>query len=124
MNSELTHEVIGAAIDVHKELGPGLLEKAYQRALKYELQLRQLDVEDEVFLPLQYKGRDLNCNYRVDLWVDRKLILEIKAVDKITDIHRAQLLSYLKMSNTKLGLILNFNTAQLKDGIERLILSH
>ena len=113
--------VIGCAIKVHSALGPGLLESAYQECLFYELRRAGLAVEKQKPLPLVYESVKLECGYRVDLLVEGKLILEIKSVEALTDIHLAQLLTYLKLSNCKLGLLMNFNVVQLKQGIKRVV---
>jgi GxxExxY protein len=116
----VTHQIIGAAIDVHKSLGPGMLESAYEACLGYELQLRGLKVEHQKALPLYYKDIILDCGYRLDIVVEDQVIVEIKSVSAIASIHEAQLLSYLKMSDCKRGLIINFNVRMLKDGIRRM----
>lgn len=116
----LTGSIIGAAIEVHRMLGPGFLESAYETCLIYELQLRQLKVEQQKALPIFYKEIRLNCGYRLDLVVEDQVIVEIKAVNDIAPIHEAQLLSYLKMSTYRKGLLINFNVQLLKDEIHRL----
>src|SRR5271170_7815766 len=115
----LTSNIIGAAIEVHRSLGPGLLESAYQTCLLYELRLRRLKVESQKPLPVFYKDVMLDCGYRLDLVVDDQVILEIKSVVGFAPIHEAQLLSYLKLSDYKIGLLINFNMKILKDGIRR-----
>jgi GxxExxY protein len=115
----LTELVIGCAIEVHKHLGPGLLESSYEGCLLKELQLRGVDVLRQVELPISYKGLDLGVGYRLDIIVPSALIIELKAVDKLAPIHTAQLLTYLKLSGIKTGLLINFNTAKLVDGIKR-----
>ena len=115
----LTELVIGCAIEVHKHLGPGLLESSYEGCLLKELQLRGVDVLRQVELPISYKGLDLGVGYRLDIIVPGALIIELKAVDKLAPIHTAQLLTYLKLSGIKTGLLINFNTARLVDGIKR-----
>ena len=115
----LTELVIGCAIEVHKHLGPGLLESSYEGCLLKELQLRGVDVLRQVELPISYKGLDLGVGYRLDIVVPGALIIELKAVDKLAPIHTAQLLTYLKLSGIKTGLLINFNTAKLVDGIKR-----
>ena len=112
--------VIGAAIEVHKTLGPGLLESIYEECLAHELKLKTVYFERQKELPVEYKGLKLNCGYRVDLLIQDQLILELKACDAIQPIHEAQLLTYLKLSGIKYGLLINFNTPYLKDGIKRL----
>ncbi len=123
MNRELdsvTGDIIGAAIDVHRVLGPGLLESAYEACLSHELRLRQLNVEQQKPLPIFYKGVTLDCGYRVDIVVENQVIIEIKSVVGLAPIHEAQLLSYLKMSGYKIGLLINFNVKMLKDGVRRI----
>lgn len=117
--SALTGTIIGAAIEVHRALGPGLLESAYEACLIYELRLRRLKVESQKPLPIFYKDVMLDCGYRLDLVVDDQVIIEIKSVNGIAAIHEAQLLSYLKLSECKIGLLINFNMKILKDGIRR-----
>ena len=119
---ELTNSIIGCAIEVHKTLGPGLLENIYSKCLSDELQSRGINFVTETSLPVSYKGRNLEMGYRLDFIIEDKLILELKTVEKILPIHRAQLLTYLKISKLKLGLLLNFNSTVMKDGIVRLIL--
>jgi len=118
--NELTHEVISAAIEVHKSLGPGLLESAYEECLCRELGLREIPYERQKELPIEYKGVRLDCAYRLDIVVANSLILELKACDKLERIHEAQLLTYLKLTGMKLGLLINFNVPVLKDGIRRI----
>ena len=117
----LTNRILNAAIHVHKQLGPGLLESTYETCLKYELNKRGFRVERQKGLPVRYEGITLDCGYRIDLLIDGKVILELKAVDKITDVYVAQLLTYLKLSGCKVGLLLNFNTKLLKSGMRRLV---
>jgi GxxExxY protein len=112
----LTEQVIGAAIEVHRELGPGLLESAYEECLCYELSLRGLKFIRQMPLPVRYKGVTLDCGYRIDLLVGDSLILELKCCDHILPVHEAQLLTYLKLTNKRVGLILNFNVAVLTRG--------
>ncbi|SRR5690606_14927615 len=119
----LTSKIIGAAIEVHKHLGPGLLESAYEQCLAYELHERGLLVERQVMLPVLYKEIELDHGYRIDLLVQGKIVLELKAVEEITPVHEAQVLSYLKFSKCPVGLLFNFNVLRLKDGgIRRFIL--
>lgn len=115
----LTEKVIGCAIEVHRALGPGLLENAYQQALAYELSQSELSFELEVPLSVEYKKVHLECGYRLDIVVENSLIVELKSVDALVGIHTAQLLTYLKLSNIKTGLLLNFNTELMVDGIKR-----
>ncbi|QQS43000.1 MAG: GxxExxY protein [Acidobacteriota bacterium] len=117
----LSGKVIGAAIRVHSELGPGLLESSYQECLHYELTDSGLYVEKEKGLPLTYREINLECGYRVDLFVENRLIIEVKAVERMNDVHLAQVLTYLKLSGCHVGLLLNFHCARMKDGIRRVI---
>ena len=117
-----TESVIGAAIAVHRELGPGLLESAYEACLAFELVERGLTVEQQKALPVKYRGVKVDCGYRIDLLVGGKVIIELKAVERLEPIHEAQLLSYLKLSGCKVGLLINFNVKVLKSGIRRLVL--
>jgi GxxExxY protein len=119
--SELSGKIIGNAIEVHKVLGPGLLESAYEQCLMYELKRLNLKVEQQKSLPIIYKTIKLDCGYRMDLVVEDKIIIELKSVEKILPIHKAQVLSYLKLAKYKLGLLINFNVNYLKDGIVRLV---
>jgi len=118
----LTYETIGAAIEVHKLLGPGLLESTYRECLCRELALRGISFRREYGLPLQYKGIRLDCGYRIDLLVADLVVVEIKAVEQLAPVHDAQLLTYLRIGGWKLGLLINFNVVVLKDGIRRKIL--
>ncbi len=118
----ITNQIIGAAIEVHKALGPGLLESAYEECLCRELTLRRIEFERQKPLPVEYKGTRLDCGYRIDLSVAGAVVVEIKAIEAIAPIHEAQLLSYLKLGGWKLGLLINFNVSVLKDGIRRRIL--
>ncbi len=115
----LTGRVIGCAIEVHRILGPGLLESTYQQCLARELALQEIHYKLEYPLPVEYKGVHLDCGYRVDVLVEEQLILELKAVQEVQAIHQAQLLTYMKLSNITTGLLINFNTNLLKDGIKR-----
>jgi GxxExxY protein len=119
--NQLTSQVIGAAIEVHKALGPGLLESVYEECLCFELKERGIGFHRQETLPVQYKNVKLDCGYRLDLIVESKIILELKACEKIDDIHRAQLLTYLKLSGLKVGLIINFNVPILRDGLVRIV---
>jgi len=119
--NEITHAVIGAAMDVHRELGPGLLESAYEACLTFELLQRGLKVERQKPVPVVYRGHQLDCGYRIDLLVQDSVVVEVKAVDRTTDVHMAQLLSYLKLANCKVGLLINFNVMILKDGVKRMV---
>jgi GxxExxY protein len=120
-HEELTEQIIAAAIEVHRELGPGLLESAYEECLCYELSQRGLAFQRQVPLPVAYKGVRLDCGYRLDIVVGDKIVLELKSVEEITDLHKAQLLTYLRISGKKVGLLMNFNVPVLKDGIVRLV---
>jgi len=117
-----TSPIIGAAIEVHRFLGPGLLESAYEECLCHELYLRGLSFERQVALPVSFKGLQLDCGYKIDLVVERKVIIELKAVEEILPVHEAQLLTYLKLSGKHVGLLINFNVALLTRGIIRRIL--
>ena len=116
---QITEKIIGAAMKVHSALGPGLLESAYQACLIRELENQGLSVESEVILPLKYEGEVIDAGYRMDLLVEDAVVLELKSVDKILPIHEAQLITYLKLSGRKVGLLINFNVLHLKDGITR-----
>ena len=119
--NEISGQIIDAAIRVHSALGPGLLESAYEACLMFELSRRGLRVQQQLPLPVKYEGLLLEVGYRIDLLVEDKVIVEIKTVSKLARIHQAQLLSYLKMSNRRLGLLLNFHELHLKDGIKRMV---
>lgn len=119
--NKLSSIIIGCAIEVHKELGPGLLESAYQKCLLHELRRNKLKVVEEKSLPIIYKDIKLDHGYRIDLLVEDRIVVEIKTVEYFTDVHSAQVLTYLKLGNYKLGLLLNFHTTVLKDGIKRII---
>ncbi len=122
IHEELTRKIIGAAIEVHRALGPGLLESAYQVCLARELTLQGIPFESEVPIPVVYKGVNLDAGYRADLIVDGKVVIELKAVESLLPVHEAQLLTYLKLTNCKVGLLINFNVPVLKDGIIRRVL--
>ena len=117
--NELSNKIIGLSIEVHTVLGPGLLESAYKECLYYEISKSGLYVEKEKSMPLIFKEVKLECGYRIDLLVESKLVLEIKSVEALNDVHFAQTLTYMKLGNYKLGLLLNFNVAKLKDGVKR-----
>ncbi len=117
----VTSGIIGAAIDVHRALGPGLLESAYEACLAYELAQKKMNVEQQKPLPLIYGDVKLDCGYRIDLLVDDAVIVEIKSVDSLAPIHKAQMLSYLKLSGCQVGLLINFNVKLLKQGIVRMV---
>jgi GxxExxY protein len=118
----ITEQILKCAFKVYSALGPGLLESAYQACLKYEIQKTGFLVESEKALPLIYEEVKLDCGYRLDLLVEKEVIVELKTVEFFTDVHLAQVLTYLKLSNKKVGLLLNFNTKSLKDGIKRIVL--
>ena len=118
---EITQKIIGCAMDVHSALGPGLLENAYRECLFYKLSKSGLYVEKEKQLPLLFEGVKLDCGYRIDLLVEKNIVIELKSVKKIEEIHLAQILTYLKLGKYKVGLIINFNVTSLKDGIKRLV---
>ncbi len=120
--NELSNTIIGLAIEVHRQLGPGLLESAYQECLYYELKKAGLKVEKEKPMPIVYKEVKLDHGYRMDLLVENEVVIEIKTVECFTDVHIAQVLTYLKLGNYKLGLLINFHVSLLKNGIKRLIL--
>ena len=120
--NEITEQIIGAAIEVHRVAGPGLLESAYEECLCHELKLRGLSFERQRPLPVEYKGIKLDCGYRLDLLVENTVVVEIKAVSAIEPIHEAQLLTYLRIGGWKIGLLINFNVPVLKTGIRRRIL--
>jgi len=117
----LSNKIIGIAIELHKRLGPGLLESAYENALTYDLKDIGLEVKQQVSMPFVYKEIKLDIGYRLDLLIENKVIVEIKSVESLAPVHYAQLLTYLKLSNLKLGLLINFNTKLLKDGIHRVV---
>lgn len=117
--NELSNKIIGAAIKVHNTLGPGLLESAYQECLFYVLQKEGLKVEKEKPMPLVFEEVKLDCGYRIDLLIENKVVIEVKSVEALNDVHLAQTLTYLKLGDYKLGLLINFNVALLKQGIKR-----
>lgn len=119
--NKITEAIIGAAIEVHRALGPGLLESVYVACLVYELIQRGYKVFTEVPLPLVYKGVKLECGYRLDLLVNDKVIVEVKSVDRLAPIHDAQIISYLKISGRKVGLLINFNVTMVKNGVKRFV---
>jgi GxxExxY protein len=121
MSNELTHEIIGSAIEVHRELGPGLLESIYEECLLTELTQRGLDTVNQYPIPVIYKGNQLNSVYLCDLLVQNRVIVELKTVDKIAQIHKAQLLTYLKITGLRYGLLLNFNVPTMRQGIVRML---
>lgn len=121
LDGEITEKIIGAAIEVHKTLGPGLLESAYEECLYYELNKIGYDVKRQQELPIIYKGNKLTSKYRIDLLINQQVIVEIKSCKRLEPIHEAQLLTYLKMSDLRFGLLLNFNVPMLKSGLKRIL---
>jgi len=122
--NEITGGIIGAAIHVHRELGPGLLESAYEACLAYELVRRGFDIEVQKAVPLIYQGVQLDCGYRLDMVVNNCVIVELKAVERLDPVHTATVLTYLKLTNLQLALLINFNVALLKNGIHRIVLNY
>jgi GxxExxY protein len=121
IENDIATKIIGACIEVHKTLGPGLLESAYQECLYYKLEKEGLKVEKEKPMPLVFEEVHLECGYRIDLLVEDKVVIELKSVEALNDVHLAQTLTYLKLGDYKLGLLINFNVALLKQGIKRVI---
>lgn len=121
MENEISYKIIGCSIDLHKSLGPGLLESAYEAALEYDLKQMGLDVRSQVAMPFVYKDVKQDVGYRVDLIVNEKVIVEIKSIENLAPVHFAQTLTYLKLSHLKLALLINFNTKVLKEGIHRIV---
>ncbi|MBW2569917.1 MAG: GxxExxY protein [Deltaproteobacteria bacterium] len=119
---ELSNKVIGCALEVHRNLGPGLLESTYEQCLAYEMKAAGMAFKLQYPLPVQYKSIKLDCGYRIDLLVNEAIIVELKSVDKILPIHQAQLLTYMKLAGISIGLLINFNVKYLKDGIKRMVL--
>jgi GxxExxY protein len=119
---ELSNKVIGCALEVHKALGPGLMESVYEKCLSFELTNSGLRNETQKALPVNYKDVQIDCGYRIDILVENKLIVELKSVDKVLPIHQSQILTYMKLAGVSTGLLLNFNVAKLKDGIKRFVL--
>lgn len=119
--NEISGAVVDAAMKVHTALGPGLLESVYEKCLKHELTKRGLRVEAQIWLPVIYDGVEIEGGYRIDLLVEGQVVVELKVVEQILDIHKAQLLSYLKLSDKRVGLLINFNVVHLRDGIRRLV---
>ena len=120
--NDLTGEIIGAAIEVHKALGPGLMESVYEECLCHEFGLRKIHYKRQQALPIEYKGVKLDCGYRIDVLVKGLVILELKSVESLQPIHEAQLLTYLKLTDLKVGLLINFNVPALREGIKRLVI--
>ena len=121
--SDLTSKIIGCAIEVHKFLGPGLLESAYEECLSYELQRAGLRVERQKALPIVYKDIKLDCGYRIDILVEDLVVVELKSVDELNPVHEAQILTYLKFSEKKLGLLINFNVTLIKNGLKKYVMN-
>lgn len=119
--NEISSHIIGAAIEVHKFLGPGLLESSYEACLLFELRQKGLNVKSQVPLPVSYKGLQLEAGNRIDILVEEKVIIELKAVDKLAEIHTAQILTYLKLTKLKLGLVIKFNTVKVIEGLKRVV---
>ena len=119
--NDITHQVIDAAMTVHTALGPGLLERAYEVCLIHEIEKKGITVESQVQLPVKYDGVEVELGYRVDLLIEDRIIVELKSVEAVSDIHKAQLLSYLKMGNKQVGLLINFNVVHLRNGIIRMV---
>ena len=122
IEKELTDKIIGCSIEVHRHLGPGLLESAYEECLCHELVLNNIPFERQKTLPIVYKGKEIQSAYRLDLLVDDKVVIEVKSVEKLLPVHEAQLLTYLKLTGKRTGLLLNFHCAVLKEGLRRLVL--
>jgi GxxExxY protein len=120
--NDLTGQIIGSAIEVHKALGPGLLESAYEECLCHEFDLRGILCKRQHPVPVRYKDTKLDCGYRIDVLVEDRVILELKSVDRLEPIHEAQVLTYLKLTRLKVGLLINFNVSVLRDGLKRLVL--
>ena len=120
--NEITHEIIGAAIEVHRVIGPGLLETAYQQCLAREMNLRKMTFQEQIRLPVEYKGMQVDCGYRLDFLVAEEVVVELKTVEKLQPIHQAQILTYMKLGHWKTGLLINFHTPVLKEGIRRFVL--
>ena len=119
---ELSKKVIGFALEVHKTLGPGLMESVYEKCLSFELTKAGLKYEIQKAIPVNYKGVQIDCGYRIDILVEGKLIVELKSVDKVLPLHQSQILTYMKLAGISTGLLLNFNVSKLKDGIQRFVL--
>ena len=123
-DNELTHTIIGAAIEVHRQLGPGLLESAYEECLARELTVRGLGYQRQKAVPIVYKEVKLECGYRMDILVEDRIVLELKSVEALNPVHEATILTYLRLSGRSLGLLINFNTVLVKSGIKRMVLSN
>jgi GxxExxY protein len=122
LQEQLTEQIIGSAIEVHRELGPGLLESAYEECFCHELHLRKLNFQRQVDLPVAYKNLKLDCGYRLDVIVENLVVVELKSIEHVLPVHHAQLLTYLRLSGKKVGLLINFNASVLKNGIVRRVL--
>ena len=122
IESELTEQIVGAAIEVHRHWGPGLYEEIYERSLCRELSLRGLAFDNQLPIPLLYKGEKVGDDLRLDVWVEKKVVVEAKAVAELLPVHEAQLLTYMRLTKSRVGLLINFNVAVLKDGIRRMVL--
>lgn len=120
--NKISYDIIGSSYKVHTNLGPGLLESAYETCLEYELKKNGHKVSRQLELPIKYENLTLNTNYRIDLLIDDAIIIELKAVEELLDIHKAQLMTYMKLSGVRLGLLINFNTTDLKKGIKRVLI--
>jgi GxxExxY protein len=121
MESDISHQIIGAAIEVHRELGPGLLESAYEARLAYEMRLREISFEQQKEVAVVYKGLKIDCGFRLDFLVADRVVVELKAVDSLNAVHQAQVLTYLRLTGCNLGLLINFNTSRLTNGLKRII---
>ena len=119
---ELSNKVLGCAIEVHRELGPGVLESTYEQCLAYELNRAKIPFQLQVALPVDYKQIRLDCGYRIDLFIDNSLIVEVKSIDQLLKIHEAQILTYMKLTKVRVGLLINFNVELLKKGVRRFVL--
>jgi GxxExxY protein len=119
--NEVTEEIIGSAIEVHRTLGPGLLEGIYEECLAMELQLRGVLIERQVLVPIEYKGRRVAADLRIDLLVEQRVVVELKAIEKVLPVHDAQVLTYLRLTGKEVGLLINFNVPILRDGLRRLV---
>ncbi len=121
-HKEITEIIIGASIEVHRILGPGLLESVYEECLCYELKNSGMDLQRQLLLPITYKEARLNAGHRIDLLVEKKVIVELKSVESVNDVYYAQLMTYLKISGCRVGLLINFNVTKLKDGLQRIVM--
>lgn len=121
---QITGAIVSSAMKVHTALGPGMLESVYEKCLKHELKNRGLVVESQVWLPVIYDGEEIEGGYKIDLLVEREVVVELKVVEQLLEVHKAQLLSYLKLADKPVGLLINFNVVHLRDGIRRLVNSH